>query len=62
MGNLEVLNSKLTQILELCEKLSEKKKTNLKGKKNILEKSQLANANWPPIYGERYWQRKKSYP
>lgn len=25
MGNLEVLNSKLTQILELCEKLSEKK-------------------------------------
>ena len=43
-------------------KIKWKKKTNLKGKKNILEKSQLANANWPPIYGERYWQRKKSYP
>ena len=33
MGNLEVLNSKLTQILELCEKLSEKKKQIWKGKK-----------------------------
>lgn len=54
MGSLEVLNSKLTQILESMWKIKWKKKTNLKGKKFILEKSQWANANWPPIYGERY--------
>ena len=38
MGNLEVLNSKLTQILELCEKLSEKKKNKFEREKIYFRK------------------------